>query len=230
MDLSWIEAFLPTLLKGLWCTISLLLVAAVVGFLFAVPVGLARVSDNKVLSGISGAFTTAIRGSPLLVQLYIFYYGLGTLFATTPEVRQSFLWPYLRDGYWYVAIALIVSVAAYWGELLCGGLRAVPRGELEAARAFAMPYWTVVRRIWLPSAFRILLPNLSSDCVLLLKSTSLASTVAVVDLLGAANQVRTRLLLVYEPLLLVAAIYLVLATAISWAGRKLEQSGPRRAF
>lgn len=230
MDFSWIEEFFPVLVRGLWCTISLLIIAATVGFLFAVPVGLARVSDSAVLRRLSGAFTTAIRGSPLLVQLYIVYYGLGTLLATTPGVRQSFLWPYLREGYWYVALALIVSVAAYWGELLHGGLRAVPRGELEAARAYAMPYWTMVRRIWLPSAFRILLPNLSSDCVLLLKSTSLASTVAVVDLLGAANQVRTKLLLVYEPLLLVAAIYLILATIISWAGRRLEMSGSYRAF
>lgn len=95
-------------------------------------------------------YISVFRGTPLLVQIYILYYGVGSLFAAYPPIRGSFLWPYLREGFWYVALALTLSVGAYVGEVLRGGLRAVPRGELEAARAYGMGYWLTLRRVWLP--------------------------------------------------------------------------------
>ena len=136
------------------------------------------------------------------------------MFASYPLIRGSFLWPYLREGFWYVALALILCVGAYVGEVLRGALRAVPRGELEAARAFGMKRLMVLRRVWLPRALELVKPTLVGETVLLLKATALASTVAVTDLLGAANLVRAQTLRVYEPLLAVAVIYIVLAFVI----------------
>ncbi len=229
IETAWLAEFWPLLLSGLRRTVTLLAIAATAGFLLALPVAFALVSDVAPLRRLARGFTTLIRGTPLLVQLYILYYGLGTLLATTPDIRGSVLWPYLRDGFWYVALSLTISVAAYEGEIFRAGLLAVPPGQLEAARAYGMSWPMMARRIWLPAAFRVLLPTLSADLVMITKATSLASTVAVVDLLGAAGQVRTRTLLIYEPLVLVAVIYLVLSLGLGWAGGWLERRLAPRA-
>ncbi|BAN46707.1 ABC transporter permease [Metapseudomonas resinovorans] len=214
MNTHWIVEYSGQLLDGLGTTLTLLALSAVLGFALAVLVALGRMSRNPLVAAPSIAFTSVIRGTPLLVQIYIFYYGLGSLFAQFPLIRGSVLWPYLRDGYWYIAVALILSVGAYVGEVVRGGLRAVPRGELEAAAAFGMTRRQVLWRVRLPRAIRLLLPTLAGESVLLLKSTALASTVAVVDLLGAANVVRAQTYQVYQPLLLVAGIYICLTFII----------------
>ncbi|MGF9761666.1 ABC transporter permease subunit [Microvirga sp. 0TCS3.31] len=229
MDFSWVSEFWPILLGGLWRTLLLLVLGALFGFALAIPVAVARISRNPILYYLSGTFTTVIRGTPLLVQIYILYYGVGSLLAATPEVRTSIFWPYLRDGFWYVVVSLAISVAAYEGELLRGGLLSVAKGQLEAARAFGMSSGLMFRRIWLPSALRMLLPTLVGDTVLLLKSTALASTVAVVDLVGAANQVRTHTFLVYEPLLTVALVYLIITAMVTSIAGLISQRGPQKA-
>lgn len=214
MDFSWINGFSTELLRGLGITLKLLLLSGICGFALAVVVGLGRASRNPLIRAPMQFYISVFRGTPLLVQIYILYYGVGSLFAAYPPIRDSFLWPYLREGFWYVALALTLSVGAYVGEVLRGGLRAVPRGELEAARAYGMGYWLTLRRVWLPRALELVRPTLVGECVLLLKATALASTVAVTDLLGAANLVRAQTLKVYEPLLAVALIYIILAFAI----------------
>jgi polar amino acid transport system permease protein len=138
-------------------------------------------------------------------------------------------WPYLREGFWYVAFALTLSVSAYVGEVLRGGLRAVPRGELEAARAYGMRPWLVLRRVWMPRALQMLRPTLAGESVMLLKATALASTVAVTDLLGAANLVRAQTLRVYEPLLVVAVIYIILAIVIEQGFARIGKTPQRQA-
>lgn len=228
MDFSWVDKYWPLFVQGLWCTVLLLVISATFGFLLAILVAVARISRFRMLRVISGSFTTVIRGTPLLVQIYIVYYGVGTLLAGTPGIRTSLLWPYLRDGFWYVALSLTISVAAYDGELLRGGLLSVPKGEIEAARGFGMSRWLILRRIWLPAAIRMLLPNLLSDCVLLLKSTALASTVAVVDLVGAANRVRSDTFLVYEPLLAIAVVYLLFSGLLALLGARADARVARR--
>jgi polar amino acid transport system permease protein len=210
-------------------TLELLLYSGALGFVLALLVGFARLSKQPFIAWFALSFTNTIRGTPLLVQIYVLYYGLGSLFAEFPSVRESFLWDYLRDGFWYVVLALAISVAAYVGEIIKGGLRGVPKGELEAARALGMPWLLMVRRIWLPRALQILLPSLAGETVLLLKSTALASTVAVMDVLGAANFVRTQTLRTYEPLLVTALVYLVLALLIEHIFRRLARRMPVRS-
>ncbi|NTF10466.1 ABC transporter permease subunit [Agrobacterium rubi] len=222
MDLSWLSAYGALLIAGLGTTLSLLALSAIFGFTLAVPVALMRLSSRRLISIPAAFYTSVIRGTPLLVQIYIFYYGLGSLFTMFPSIRASFLWPYLREGYWYVVIALILSVAAYVGEILRGGLLSVPRGEIEAARAFGMTHWQVLIRVRLPRAIGFLLPTLAGETVMLLKSTALASTVAVVDLLGAANLVRSQTFQIYPPLLLVATIYLGLTLVIETCFAQLK--------
>ncbi|MCU1738239.1 MULTISPECIES: ABC transporter permease [unclassified Pseudomonas] len=211
---EWTLEYAALLGRGLQTTISLLLISSVLGFGLAVLVALARMSKNRLVAKASLFYTSVLRGTPLLIQIYIFYYGLGSLFAQFPLMRGSFLWPYLRDGYWYIVFALVLSVGAYLGEVIRGGLLAVPKGEMEAASAFGMTPRQSLLRVRLPRAMRLLLPTLAGETVMLLKSTALASTIAVIDLLGAANVVRAQTLQVYQPLLLVAGVYVCLTFLI----------------
>ena len=229
MDFEWLVTYQEYFLPALQTTLELLLYSGALGFVLALLVGFARLSKQPFIAWFALSFTNTIRGTPLLVQIYVLYYGLGSLFAEFPAVRESFLWDYLRDGFWYVVLALAISVAGYVGEVIKGGLRGVPKGELEAARALGMSWFLMVRRIWLPRALQILLPSLAGETVLLLKSTALASTVAVMDVLGAANFVRTQTLRTYEPLLITALVYLVLALLIEHIFRRLARRVPARS-
>lgn len=229
MDLTWLNHYSSELLRGAGLTVQLLLISAGFGFLLAIAVALARMSNYVVLTNASRLFSSVIRGTPLLVQIYILYYGVGSVLAGFPLIRGGVLWPYLREGFWYVALALILSVGAYVGEVLRSGMRAVPKGELEAARAYGMRRGQILRRIWLPRALQMVRPTLAGECIMLLKSTALASTVAVTDLLGAANLVRSQTLRVYEPLLLVAITYIVLALIIEKSFKLMGNPSQRRA-
>ncbi|NWB98539.1 ABC transporter permease subunit [Pseudomonas gingeri] len=211
---EWTLEYATLLGRGLQTTLSLLLISSLLGFGLAVLVALARLSKNRLVAKASLFYTSVLRGTPLLIQIYIFYYGLGSLFAQFPLIRGSFLWPYLRDGYWYIVFALVLSVGAYVGEVIRGGLLAVPKGEMEAASAFGMTPRQSLWRVRLPRAMVLLLPTLAGETVMLLKSTALASTIAVIDLLGAANVVRAQTLQVYQPLLLVAGVYVCLTFLI----------------
>lgn len=228
MTFSWVAEYWPLLLEGFWRTVKLVVLAGVFGFVLAIPVALAQVSGGPILSRLSRGFTTTIRGTPLLVQVYLLYYGVGDLLADIPAIRYGPLWPWFREGFWYATVAFTISVAAYTGEIIRGGLMAVPRGEIEAARAFGMSRFKILRRIWLPRALHISTPALSGEAILLLKSTPLASTVTVVDLFGAANIVRSETFLTYEPLLFVAAVYVACTLVIAVVFRLVELSVPSK--
>jgi His/Glu/Gln/Arg/opine family amino acid ABC transporter permease subunit len=137
---------LAELSAGTWITIKLLFVAAVFGNLLAVPIALARVSHNPLLWAPSYLYILVMRGTPLLAQLYLVYYGLGSLFPGIPEIRNSVLWPYLREGFFYAVLALVLNTAGYSAEILRGAIQAVPRGEIEAGRAFGMSKRLILRR------------------------------------------------------------------------------------
>ena len=184
MDWSWIFTYFPALVWGLVVTIELLVLSVVFGMLGAVPIGLAQVTMP------ARGFCTIIRGTPLLIQVWLLYYGLGSLFPMMPSIRHSFIWPVLREGFIYAVLAFSLSFAGYEGEVIRGALAGVPRGEIEAARAFGMTPFQVVRRVWLPRALRMVLPTLAGETVLQLKSTPLAATITVMDLFGVANMIR----------------------------------------
>jgi polar amino acid transport system permease protein len=228
MDWSWIPKYTPFLIEGLWRTLTLLVGSCVLGIILAVPIGLAQISRYKVLAWPAAAFCTVIRGTPLLIQLYLLYYGLGSLFPLIPEIRQSFMWPVLREGYFYALLAFTLSYAGYEGEVMRGALLGVPKGELEAARAFGMPRFMLLRRIWLPRAFQMVFPTLSGETMLQLKSIPLASLVTVMDLFGVTTMIRQDTYRVYEPLLLALVIYVAMFFLINAGFKWLEARIPQR--
>lgn len=228
MRWDWLPQYSGQLLTGLWRTVWLLVASVALGFLMAVPLGLMQVTGPWFLSAPARGFCTLIRGTPLLLQLWLLYFGLGSLFPQIPEIRHSFLWPYLRESWPYGLLALTLSFAGYEGEVMRGGFAGVPRGELEAARAYGMAPFTILRRIWLPRAFYRVLPTLGGEVVLQLKSTPLVATITVVDLYGVISRVRQDTFLTYEPLLFLAFIYMCLTGVLVVLVRILERRIPSR--
>ncbi|MBB4009861.1 ABC transporter permease [Allorhizobium taibaishanense] len=228
MDFSWIANYWPLLLTGAWQTLALLVISVSLGFLMAIGLAFAQVSGGPFLRYAARGYSTFFRGTPLLIQLWLLYYGVGSLLPMIPGIRQSLFWPILREGFFFAAVSFTLNYAAYESEVLRGALLAVPKGELEAGRAFGMGRFTLVRRVWLPRALRIALPTIAGEVVMQLKATPLAFTVTVMDLYAVAYKVRQDTLLVYEPLIVVTVFYLVLTAIIARCFRIVEAQVPVR--
>ncbi len=226
---SWVPEYLPKFVSGLWITLQLLSLSVFFGMLLAIPIGLVQVTGPRWLGAIARGFCTVVRGTPLLIQLWLLYYGLGALFPMVPGIRESFLWPVLREAFPFAVLAFTISVAGYEGEIMRGAFKSVPKGELEAARAFGMGRFTLLRRIWLPRALQNVFPTLAGEFVLTLKSTPLAATITVFDVYGVGSIVRQETYRIYEPLLFVAAIYICLTGIIVLVFNWLERRVPRPA-
>lgn len=228
MRWDWLPQYMPLALQGIWRTIWLLVVTSVLGLAIALPLGLVQVTGPVWLAVPAKAFCTIIRGTPLLLQLWLLYYGLGSLFPQFPWIRESFLWPYLRQAWPYGVMALTISYAGYEGEVMRGAFAGVPRGQLEAARAFGMSRWKTFRRIWLPQAIHRALPTLAGETVLQLKATPLVATITMVDIYSVASRVRQETFITYEPLLLLALVYMAITGVLVFLFRKLEARIPAR--
>jgi polar amino acid transport system permease protein len=216
------------LLQGIWTTTWLLVVTMVLGMLLAIPLGFAQAAGPWWLAKPAAGFCGLIRGTPLLLQLWLLYYGLGSLFPSIPWIRQSDLWPILRQAWPYAVLALTLSVAGYSGEVMRGAFKGVAYGQLEAAKAMGMPRFTIFRRIWLPQALHRVLPTLGGETVLTLKATPLVATITVVDIYAVSSRVRQDTFIVYEPLLLLAVVYMVIAGVIVLLFRRLEAMVPQK--
>lgn len=224
---DWLPRYVDLGLTGLWRTIWILAVTSVLGFALAIPLGLAQAVGPWFLAAPARAFCTVIRGTPLLLQLWLLYYGIGSLFPQFPWIRETELWPYLRQAWPYAVLALTLSFAGYEGEVMRGAFKGVPAGQLEAARAMGMPRLTILRRIWLPLAVQRALPTLGGETVLQLKATPLVATITVIDIYAVANRVRQDTFIVYEPLILLALIYMALTGIIVLGFRWLETRRPQ---
>jgi polar amino acid transport system permease protein len=228
MRWGWLPNYAGLALQGIWRTIWLLVVSVALGFALAVPLGLWQAAGPIWLAVPARIFCTIIRGTPLLLQLWLLYYGLGSLFPQFPGIRDSFLWPYLRQAWPYAVLSLSLSYAGYEGEVMRGAFAGVPSGQLEAARAFGMSRWKLFRRIWLPQAIHRALPTLAGETVLQLKATPLVATITMVDIYGVAARVQRDTFVVYEPLLLLALIYLMITGVIVLLFRRLESRIPAK--
>ena len=209
---------LPALLKGTAITLQLLAASLVCGMLIAIPVAILRINGNRVVRLILHCYIYFFRGTPLLVQIFLVYYGL----AQFDVVRDSALWPYLRQASVCAILTFSLNTAAYTAYILRGAIQAVPAGEIEAARACGMSTALAYRTIILPHAFRLALPAYGNEVVSMLKSTSLASTITVMELTGVANTIVARTFAPYELFITAALIYLVITYVLTSALRALE--------
>ena len=218
---------LPQLLGGALLTLQLVALAALAGFVIALPVALARLHARPFLWMPAYGFVFFFRGTPLLVQIFLIYYGLSQF----PEVRGSPLWPILREPWWCALIAFTLNTSAYTAEIMRGAIQAVPRGQIEAAIATGMSRLTRLRRVVLPQAIRIGLPAYSNEVILLVKASSLASTVTLMDLTGVARTIAAVNFMPVELLTTAALIYLSINFVLTRLFKLLEYliSGETRA-
>ena len=206
MNFGAIADSLPIYLRGALVTLELLVAALALGLAGALPLALLRSLPWPWLSRPVWLYTYAVRGTPMLVQLFLLYYGLAQFEA----VRASPLWPWLSSAWFCAVAAFALNTCAYTTEIIHGAMQAVPAGEIEAAQALGMSRWVTLRRIVLPSALRRSLPAYGNEVVLMLHATSLASIVTLLDLTGAARDVNSRFFLPFEAFITAAVFYLAL--------------------
>ena len=222
MNWDVIVKWLPKLLEGAQLTLELVAIAVLVGLLIAIPLGMARASRHWYVRALPFSYIFFFRGTPLLLQLFLVYYGLAQFDA----VRQGPLWPYLRDPYWCALIAMTMHTAAYIAEIIRGAIQAVPPGEVEAARSLGMSRGQTMWHIILPRAARIGLPAYSNEVILMLKASSLASTITLLELTGMARTIIARTYLPVEIFFAAGLFYLamtfILVQVFRWLERKLR--------
>jgi arginine/ornithine transport system permease protein len=219
IDFGIIWASLPLYLEGLQTTVWLVGVSLILGLMLAVPLGIMRASPNPLVSFPVWIYTYCFRGTPLLVQLFLIYYGSGQFEA----IRSSFAWPLLQHAWFCALLSFVLNTAAYTAEIIRGAIVATPQGEIEAARACGMSAALRYRRIILPSAFRRALPAYGNEVILMLHGSAIASAVTIVDITGAADLVNARYYSPYEAFLTAAVFYLALSFVIVGAFRLLER-------
>jgi len=229
-DFNVIWDSLPLYLGGVLVTLKILLISLAAGLALAIPLGLMRVSKSPLVNFPAWLYTYVIRGTPMLVQLFLIYYGLAQFEA----VRESALWPYFSSATFCACMAFAINTSAYSAEILAGSLKATPHGEIEAAKAMGMSRAKLYRRILLPSALRRALPQYSNEVIMMLHTTSLASIVTLIDITGAARTVSSQYYLPFEAFITAGLFYLcltfVLVRLFKLAERRwLAYLAPRKA-
>jgi len=202
------------LLVGLWTTLWLSAVASVFGMIIGLVTGLCRVSNNPTLRGLSVTYIELIRGTPLLVQIFIFYFFLGTVLDISRIVAGI--------------SALAIFAGAYVAEIIRAGIQSIPKGQMEAARSLGMNVPQAMIYIILPQAFKRTLPPLAGQFISLIKDSSLVSIIAITDLTKSGREVITSTFATFEIWFVVAFLYLMLTSVLSqfiaWVERRLAVS------
>lgn len=206
MNIDLILSSLPQLLSGAVMTLQLVLLALFLGFVAAIGVAMARLSSFRPLAAVAGGYVFVFRSTPLLVQLFLIYYGISQF----EWVRESVLWPFLREPYWCAILALTLNSAAYTGEIIRGGIRSVHFGQVEAARSVGMSGPLLYRRIILPQALRQALPAYGNEVIQMVQASSLASTITLMELTGVARAIAARTFQPVEVFVIAGSVYLVL--------------------
>lgn len=220
LDVALIAANFDRFLYGVWMTLNLTFLALFIGGLLAIPMAIARAARHRILSPIIWGYTYVFRGTPLLVQTYLIYYGVGQF----EVIRQSWLWdPVLSSAWWCALIAFTLNTAAYTTELLRGAIVDTPNGEVEAAVAAGHSYLGRMRRILLPSAFRRAIPAYSNEVIFMLHGSVVASTITLQDILGVGRWLNGRYYLAYEGFITAALLYFLIVLCITWVFRWLER-------
>ena len=219
MDWKIVVDSLPQYVAGIRVTLVLLAISLLASFVVSVPLAIARVSARPWLSKPVWLFTYVLRGTPLLVQLFILYHGLAQFEA----LRASAAWVLFKEAWFCAWLAFTLNSAAYTTEIFAGALRATPVGEVEAARSYGLAGLTLYRRILLPGALRRALPQYSNEVVGLMHATAIASTVTLVDITRVARDVYANHLVITESFGVAAAIYFVLTFSLVGLFRLLEK-------
>jgi len=200
-----IETF-PKLLSGLNLTIQLVTISLFLGFCLAIGLALLRLSNNTFLSFFAKTYVFYFRGTPLLVQIFLIYYGI----AQFEIIRETFVWFFFKEAYWCGILALTLNTCAYSSEIIRGGIQSVAFGQIESAKSVGMSRFLLYRRIILPIAFRQALPAYGNEIILMVKATSLVSLTTYMEMTGIARSIMYKTFAPVEAFIAAGSIYLFL--------------------
>lgn len=206
MDWPFLQETFVSLVSAIPLTLLLAFNSIALGAVLAVGIAVARLSPVALLRWVAQSYVFVFRGTPLLVQIFLIYYGLSQF----PAIRHSILWPVLREPYWCAIFALAMNTGAYSSEIIRGGLLSVPAGQIEAARACGMPRFMIFRRITLPLAIRQALPGYGNEMISMIKATSLASIITLMEVTGVAGRIISESYRAIEVFVIAGAIYLAI--------------------
>lgn len=222
MDIAFLWSVFLRLSVGIPLTLQLAFVSVLIGLIFALLLGFAMRSRFWPVAWLARAYVFVFRGTPLLVQVFLIYYGLGQFRLVLQDLD---LWWFFRSPWYCVLLALVMNTAAYGAEIVRGGLQSVPAAQVEAARAYGMSGMTLYRRIIGPIALRQALPAYGNELILMVKATALGSTVTLMELTGIAHKLISETFRAVEIFLVAGAIYLflnfILTRLVVWAERKI---------
>ena len=194
------------IILGLDETLNLVIISLSLGFVISIPFSLARISSIKILSKSVYYYIFIVRGTPLLVQIYLIYFGLGAI----PFVRESFLWIVLKEPFWCGILALVINTVAYTTEIFRGGLQSITKGQIESCKSLGMNKFVMYSKIILPCAFRQALPGYGNEMILMVKSTSLVSLITIMEMTGIARNIMYKNYAPIEAFVAAGSIYLFL--------------------
>ena len=206
MDIFLIINNFTIIITGLDETLILIFLSLILGFFISIPFALARISSITILSQSVYYYVFVIRGTPLLVQIYLIYYGLGTILF----IRESFLWIVLKDPFFCGILALVINTVAYTAEIFRGGIQSVTKGQIESCKSLGMSRFIMYIKIILPCAFRQALPGYGNEMILMVKSTSLISLITIMEMTGLARNIMYKNYAPVEAFLAAGSIYLFL--------------------
>ena len=193
-------------LSGLDNTILLLLISLPVGFVLALLFALGRVSKIALLSRTIASYIFVIRGTPLLVQIYLIYFGLGSV----KLIRESFLWYALKEPFWCGVIALTINTVAYGAEIFRGGIQSIEKSQVESGLSLGFGKFLLLRKIILPIAIRKVLPSYGNELILMVKATSLVSLTTYMEMTGIARKIMAKTFAPVEAFIAAGILYLFL--------------------
>ena len=227
MDLAFLTDVFWQLAAGVPVTILLVVQSLLLGFVLAVLVALMRLSDNRVVSGFAYGFVYVFRSTPLLVQIFLIYYGSGQF---RPFFESVGLWVFFRDAWFCAILALTLNTGAYTSEIIRGGIQSVPHGQLEAGRAVGMTSFQLFRRLTFPIAMRQALPAYGNEIILMVKASSLASTITILEVTGIAKTIIASTFRPVEVFVVAGAFYLlmnfVVTQGVRFAEARLSHRSP----
>ncbi|VVO37418.1 ABC transporter permease [Pseudomonas fluorescens] len=205
--------------SGVAMTLWLLILSVAFGFLMAVPLAIARVSKNPLIRGPVWFYTYVFRGTPLYIQLLLFYSGIYSLQVVRSD---QMLDAFFREGFNCAVLAFALNTCAYTTEVFAGVIKSIPYGEVEAARAYGMSRFMLYRRIIVPSTLRRALPFYSNEVILMLHATTVAFTATVPDILKVARDVNSETYASFEAFGIAALLYACIAFLLVWLFRRFE--------
>lgn len=209
MDFSFLSDYSQFFIDGTKITIGISVCTLILGFLVGVIVCMARISRNKIFSILGSIYIEFLRGTPLLVQIYIIYFGFPTIGIKFPDVGP------IPSEYISAIVALSINSSAYIAEILRSGIQSVDKGQMEASRSLGFDYSTSMRLVIIPQALKNVLPALANEFIVLVKESSIVSVIGIQDLMYSADIVKGNTYLAFEPLLVAAMIYFVLTFTLS---------------